>query len=66
MRDQSCGACRHFDPDDKTEQDPSEQLGACRYLPRLPHSLRYCLRERVGVYADQGVTCQTFERGPGK
>ena len=58
-----CFDCRHWAAHDITETDPSESLGQCDYSAPIPHAWRYCLRERVGTYGDEGQFCPVFDQG---
>ena len=63
----TCGKCKWFD---RTFDgllliehfDDEEDLGGCEWpADRLPYSLRYGNRERLGVYAYEGKGCAGFE-----
>lgn len=67
MVDQRCSTCAWFGREDWYQGDgPDENgdygLGFCEWpADRLPWSLRYGNRERMGVYANQGETCSCWE-----
>jgi hypothetical protein len=61
-----CKTCKWFDPTYYgtiyADDDESEQVGACDWpAERLPYSLRWGNRERVGVYPLEGESCPTWE-----
>lgn len=58
----ACGQCRWFNPDFAPADDPKEAIGLCEWpADRLPYSLRWGNRERVGVGPLEGDGCATFE-----
>lgn len=63
-----CGRCRWFDPwpfDRADVSDDPEGHGRCDWpSDRLPWSLRWGSRERVGVAPFEGAGCPCFEPAP--
>lgn len=68
----SCGTCKWFDASlggavsTMEEDEDGEILGHCTWpADRLPWSLRYGNRERIGVYATEGADCSAYESQEG-
>lgn len=70
MSQRSCGTCRWFDPSnygslDASFFDPEDDVAACLWpAERLPYSLRYGNRERLGVMYSDGADCNAWEPSP--
>lgn len=56
----NCWTCKYWEPYDLAESNPEESLGECNFPIVLPFSMRYCGREKVGTYGDQGENCNTY------
>jgi hypothetical protein len=65
-RERRCGTCHWFVPfwpDDPDQEPEIGRLGNCDWPSwRLPWSLRYGARARIGVHELEGMSCPCWER----
>jgi hypothetical protein len=58
----TCFTCKHWSPIDPAERTPEKSLGACKFSPVLPWSMRYCNSKvaKMPTFGEQGGECRVY------